>query len=65
MRGIKRILCPVDLSDASRHAFDHAALMARWYKAKITALHVCNPIAIASADFTLAGIAPPPLKNWA
>jgi nucleotide-binding universal stress UspA family protein len=61
MRGIKQILCPVDLSDVSRHAFDHAALMARWYKAKITALHVCNPIAIASADFTLAGIASPPV----
>jgi len=61
MRGIKQILCPVDLSDDSRHAFDHAALLAQWYKARITALHVCNPIAIASVDFTLAGIAPPPV----
>jgi nucleotide-binding universal stress UspA family protein len=60
MRGIKHILCPVDLSDVSRHAFEHAALMAQWYKARITVLHACNPIAIASADFTLAGIAPPP-----
>jgi nucleotide-binding universal stress UspA family protein len=61
MREIKRILCPVDLSDISRHAFDHAILVAQWYKAKITALHVCNPLVIPAADFTLAGIAPPPV----
>lgn len=61
MRKISRILCPIDLSDVSRHTVDHAVLMARWYKAKITALHVCNPIVMSSADFTQAGIAPPPV----
>lgn len=55
MRPFKQILCPVDLSDISRHAVDHAVLMARWYKARITALHVCNPIVIPSTDFTVAG----------
>ncbi len=61
MREINRILCPVDLSDVSRHAINHAALLARWYKATVTALHVCNPIVIPSTDFAVAGIGPPPI----
>ena len=44
MTEIKRILCPVDFSDASRHAIEHAIVIAGWYKSKITALHVRNPI---------------------
>jgi nucleotide-binding universal stress UspA family protein len=44
MVSIKRILCPVDFSEASRHAIDHAAVIARWCKASITALHVYNPM---------------------
>ena len=43
MAPITRILCPVDFSEASRHAIDHAIVVARWYKASITALHVCIP----------------------
>ena len=60
MREIKRILCPVDLSDVSRHAIDHAVLIARWYEATITALHVCHPIVIPWSDPTMGGIGPPP-----
>jgi nucleotide-binding universal stress UspA family protein len=41
---ITRILCPVDFSEASQHAIEHAIAVARWYKASITALHVYNPI---------------------
>jgi nucleotide-binding universal stress UspA family protein len=37
---ISRILCPVDFSETSRHAVAHAILLARWYDAAITALHV-------------------------
>jgi nucleotide-binding universal stress UspA family protein len=55
MREVERILCPVDLSDVSHHASDHAVLLARWYKARIAALHVCNPIAIPATDFALVG----------
>ncbi len=55
MREINRILCPVDLSDVSRQAIDHAALLARWYNARVTALHVCNPVVIPAADFTAVG----------
>jgi nucleotide-binding universal stress UspA family protein len=56
MREMNRILCPVDLSDVSRHAIDHAVVLARWYRASIAALHVANPIVIPSTDFTLVGV---------
>ena len=36
MRAVTRILCPVDLLDA--------------YKAKITALHVRNPLVVPETD---------------
>jgi nucleotide-binding universal stress UspA family protein len=63
MREINHILCPVDLSDVSRHAIDHAAVLARWYSAKITALHVCNPVAIPAADFAAVGPVQFPLNE--
>lgn len=31
MIEIQRILCPIDFSDFSRRAFDHAVAIARWY----------------------------------
>jgi nucleotide-binding universal stress UspA family protein len=37
---IKHILCPVDLSEPSRHAFQHALALARWYSADVTLLEV-------------------------
>lgn len=40
MIEIRRILHPVDFSDASRHALEHAVAIAKWYEAQITALHV-------------------------
>lgn len=43
MLDIRRILCPVDFSDASQHALDHAVMIAGWYRARITALHVRHP----------------------
>ena len=43
MAPITRILCPIDFSEASQHAIEHAIVIARWYKASITALHVYNP----------------------
>lgn len=44
MREIKRILCPVDFSDVSRHAIEQATALAGWCKARITALHVHTPV---------------------
>lgn len=40
MISIRRILCPVDFSDASRGALEHAAALARWHEARLTVLHV-------------------------
>ena len=40
MARINRILCPIDFSDFSRHAFDRAVAIARGTGASITALHV-------------------------
>lgn len=44
MVPLTRILCPIDFSDASRHALDHARVVAQWYEASIVGLHVFNPV---------------------
>jgi nucleotide-binding universal stress UspA family protein len=41
MIEIRSILCPVDFSEFSKHALDHAIAIAHRYEAKVTALHVC------------------------
>jgi nucleotide-binding universal stress UspA family protein len=41
---IRHVLCPIDFSDASRHAIEQAVAIARWYRARLTALHVYSPI---------------------
>jgi len=43
MVTIKRILCPVDFSELSKHALDHALAIAAWYEAHVTVLHVFSP----------------------
>ncbi len=43
MIDIKRILCPIDFSDHSMHALDHAVAFAKWYGSSITLLHVRPP----------------------
>ena len=40
---IKRILCPTDFSEASAHAAEQAIVVAGYYKAAISALHVLTP----------------------
>jgi nucleotide-binding universal stress UspA family protein len=40
MVSITRILCPVDLSEFSRHALRHALALAEWYEAQVTVCHV-------------------------
>ena len=44
MINIQRILCPVDFSEFSRHALDYAAAIAKWYDARLIALHVVPPM---------------------
>lgn len=54
MLEIRRILCPIDFSDASRHALDHTIALAAWYGSQITALHVCNPAFLPAPAILLA-----------
>jgi nucleotide-binding universal stress UspA family protein len=43
MVDFKQILCPVDFSDPSRFALEHAVTIAGWYASTLTVLHVCDP----------------------
>ena len=40
---LDRILCPVDFSEASLHALEHAAALARQYRSHLTVQHVYVP----------------------
>lgn len=40
---LAHILCPVDFSEVSAHALGQAIVLAGWYHAKITVLHICAP----------------------
>lgn len=44
MIEIRRILCPTDLSDISRRAFDHAVALARFYQAEIELTYISEPL---------------------
>jgi nucleotide-binding universal stress UspA family protein len=48
MIDIRRILCPIDFSEHSRRALDHAVAIARWYGSAITVLHVFSPAPVAA-----------------
>jgi nucleotide-binding universal stress UspA family protein len=48
MIEIQRILCPIDFSDYSRHALDHAVALARRYESAITVLHVFSTVPAAA-----------------
>jgi nucleotide-binding universal stress UspA family protein len=50
MTEFKRILCPVDFSEFSRHALDESIAIAHLYDGCVTALHVF-PIAIPADPF--------------
>jgi nucleotide-binding universal stress UspA family protein len=57
MMQIQRILCPIDFSDCSRRALDHAVALAKWYEATLTVFHVRAPVPI-SAYATVASMIP-------
>jgi len=57
MIQIQRILCPIDFSDCSQRALEHAVALARWYDARVTTFHVCAPVPI-SAYATVASMMP-------
>jgi nucleotide-binding universal stress UspA family protein len=49
MIEIRRILCPIDFSDYSRRALDHAMAIARWYGSTVTALHVFSSTPVVAS----------------
>jgi nucleotide-binding universal stress UspA family protein len=49
MIEIRRMLCPVDFSECSKHALHHAAAIARWYESTITLLYVHPIVPMAAA----------------
>jgi nucleotide-binding universal stress UspA family protein len=55
MVKIDRILCPVDLSPGSRVALGHAVALARWYEARVTALHVLRQVPVVDATAVALG----------
>jgi nucleotide-binding universal stress UspA family protein len=58
MIEIRRILCPIDFSDFSRRALDHAVAIAKWYGASLTLFHV--PALVPVAVYPAAGGGPLP-----
>jgi len=49
--NVERILCPIDFSEFSERALAQAVRIARWFEAKVTALHVVpTPLWVVSAD---------------
>jgi nucleotide-binding universal stress UspA family protein len=65
MVEIRRILCPIDFSEASRHALEHALAIAKWYGSRITALHVIHepplpvPPVLIGAGADVPAVTPP------
>lgn len=41
---VRRILCPIDFSGFSTHALEQATLLARWYGARLSVLHVRSTV---------------------
>jgi nucleotide-binding universal stress UspA family protein len=67
MVDINRILCPVDFSEFSERAFEHAVAIARWFESAITVLHIVDvrletPVGPPLAPIALA---PPVLTSAA
>jgi nucleotide-binding universal stress UspA family protein len=44
MADITRVLCPIDFSEASKHAVKHAEAIAEWYGAPVAVLHLLTPV---------------------
>jgi nucleotide-binding universal stress UspA family protein len=60
---VRHILCPVDFSDTSRAALDHAVAIGRWYHSQITALHVIPPALLLQPPMVY--FAEPARSPWA
>ena len=58
MTTIRNILCPIDFSEFSRRALDHAATVASWYGADLTVLYVHHVPLAAIAPLSGLGAVP-------
>jgi CPA2 family monovalent cation:H+ antiporter-2 len=56
MIEIREILCPTDFSVESRHALEHAGVIAQWYGSRVTALHVIHLPVILEPSLLVAGL---------
>ena len=54
MTEFKHILCPIDFSDASKHALQHAIAIAGWFESHVTGLHVTRPEFVFEPPILLA-----------
>lgn len=62
MISIRRILCPVDLSESSRLATAHAAALAAWYESELTVLHVFSNVPVFDMAPALGSTVLPPVS---
>jgi len=59
---IRRVLCPVDYSEFSRRALDHATALARWYDAELYVLHVVPLVIPATVAAPATAVIPVELE---
>jgi nucleotide-binding universal stress UspA family protein len=62
MIALNRIVCPVDLSEFSKHALAHAAAVASWYESQLTVLHVFSDVPAFDLAPALGATPMPPLS---
>jgi nucleotide-binding universal stress UspA family protein len=62
MINVSHVLCPIDLSEASGPTFEYARAFARWFEARLTALHVVAnpPVGLGAA----AAVSPPSYEHY-
>jgi nucleotide-binding universal stress UspA family protein len=60
MIEVKQVLCPIDFSEFSSRALTHAAALARWYEARLTALYVWANVPAFAVIPSLQQYASPP-----
>ena len=58
MIEIQSILCPIDFSDYSRRALDHAVALARRYESTITVMHVFSTVPVEAYAPGMPGFEP-------
>ena len=62
MVSCERIVCCVDFSEFSAHALHYAAALARWYNARLTALHAVLDVPAVDVLPMQGGMPPLSLK---